>query len=246
MPPPPPPPPPPVNNPPRITSVTVNLNRVEVGQPVTVTATVTDDETLPANLKYEWTAEAGTFSGSGNVVVWTAPMITPTPLPGVHAITLAVVERYGSDLAPLEHRITGRSPDVFVDDSPKTVRAMSEEFMRDFANNSVTPQLCVRNFSDSATCQRGKQSELEDIIEVRRDYSVQSYTFSPRPAIINMGRTRATVSGRCAFTSIRKKTNETVFPAGTCVLELVNESNRWWMCESSMHDSNSAALDFPF
>ncbi len=226
--------------------MTVNLNRVEINQAVTVTATVTDDETPPANLKYEWSATAGVFSGTGNVVVWTAPMTTPIPLPGIHTITLVVVEQYGTAQTPLEHRITGRAPDVFVDDSPKTVLALAELFMRDFADNSMSPQMTVRNFSESSTCRRSRQSELEDVVDVRRDYIVQSYNFLPRPAFINMSRTRATVEGRCEFRSIRKSDKAIVLPAGVCELSLVNESNRWWLCDSSMHDSNSAGLHFPF
>jgi hypothetical protein len=234
----------PPNNAPRITALAVSTDRVEVGEEITLTATVLDDETAPDELKYEWQATAGSFTGTGRVVKWVAPTSANTP--AVYTILLTVVDQYGSGSQMREHRATAETSRIHVDDSPKTVRAVAEEFLRDFATNSMSPDLCVRNFSDSAACRRGKQSELEDIIDVRRDYVMLSHKFSVSNVRINMSRTRATVSGGCEFRSRRKRDNSIVVPAGTCELTLVNENYRWWLCESSMHDRNSAGLHFPF
>ena len=77
-----PPPPPPVNNAlPVVTSIVVRgtnqrqpAQYASLGDPVNVTATVTDAETPVSQLTYEWSSSVGgTFSGSGASVTWTAP-----------------------------------------------------------------------------------------------------------------------------------------------------------------------------
>src|SRR5215471_4087878 len=98
--PPPPPPEPPANNLPVIDSVTFQGTRpkepvdfADVGEAVPVVAKVHDDETPADQLDYQWSATAGTFSGTGASVTWTAPASAQTPADVT--ITLKVVEKYG-------------------------------------------------------------------------------------------------------------------------------------------------------
>src|SRR5688572_15842941 len=69
----PPPPPPPLNSPPVIQSVTVQRERVEVNEEIVVTATVSDLETPVDQLKFDWSGDAGSFTGQGAVVRWQPP-----------------------------------------------------------------------------------------------------------------------------------------------------------------------------
>src|SRR5262245_47581841 len=71
---------PPANNLPVIDSITFQGTRLkepadfaDVAETVPVVAKVHDDETAADQLEYQWTATAGTFSGSGANVTWTAP-----------------------------------------------------------------------------------------------------------------------------------------------------------------------------
>jgi hypothetical protein len=231
---------PPANNPPRITALTVSSDRAEVGEEVTISASVTDDESPVNDLSYSWAATSGTIIGTGPVVKWKAPIGNPTP--AAYRISLVVVDKYGVGEQSLEHRVTAGS-EIHVNDSPKEVRALSEEFIRDFANSSLSPETCVRNFTDSC---RGKRSELQDIIDNRNGYRILSHTFSVSRVTVNTSRTSSTVSGACEFRSTVKATGLQTTAKGTCVLTLVNENYRWWLCDSRMTDGNAAALTFPF
>ena len=236
-----PPPPAPANNPPRVLGITASTDRIEVGEEVTLTASVSDDETAVDDLTYQWTAPVGVISGTGRVVRWTAPI--DQPMPATYTVALVVIDRYTSNGQPLEHRVTAQAPDVHVDNSPASMRALSLSFLEDFTNNSASPEYCVRTFSDSC---KGKEAERRDIVDVRRDYEVLSKKLGTPRVELNRTRTAGSVFVSCEFTSRRKSTNSIVVATGTCELKMVNESYRWWLCDSSMHAGNTAALTFPF
>jgi len=60
---------------------------------ITLTAAVQDQETPIEQLKFEWKADAGTFSGDGAVVKWRAPKDIKTPAD--YEIKLTVTETSG-------------------------------------------------------------------------------------------------------------------------------------------------------
>ena len=95
------------NNPPRITALTVSSDRAEVGEEVTISASVTDDESPVNDLSYSWAATSGTIIGTGPVVKWKAPIGNPTP--AAYRISLVVVDKYGVGEQSLEHRVTAES-----------------------------------------------------------------------------------------------------------------------------------------
>ena len=244
----PPPPPPPApepqtpNNPPRILELIVSAERIEVGEEVTLTANVADDETSADELMYEWQAASGSFSGTGRTVKWRAPMDMATP--ATYRISLIVIDRYGSGQQTLEHRVNGETSEIHVDDSPKTVRTLSEEFLRDFADSSVEPDTCLQNFHDSCP---GKRRERDDIVRNRNLFTIISSKVSVSRVRVNLSRTDAEVLAACEFTSIRKTTGRIEVARGTCELDLVNRNNRWWLCESSFHgDAQTLRLGFIF
>jgi hypothetical protein len=229
-----------VNNPPRIVSITSSASKVEVGEEVTLTANVTDDESSDSELTLQWEAPAGSISGTGLIVKWKAPTTMPTP--AAYQIALIVIEKYGPAAQTLEHRVTAQSSDIHVNDSPKEVLALSEQFLEDFADSSKTPDYCVRNFSDSCS---GKRSELKDIIDNRNKYTIMSSKFSNFKVSFSSP-TTSRVNVACTFTSKIKQSGAIEIADGTCKLDLIYEAFRWWLCNSSYDKLYAAGPNFIF
>jgi hypothetical protein len=238
----PPPPPPPVNNtPPQIKSLALSDARAEVGVPLTLTATVEDVETPVANLTYAWTADTGTFSGTGAVVTWVAGQDAPTPADVV--LTLTVTERYTSGSTPAENKVTSTTT-VRLNNSPKELTELSLRFLGNFANSKVSPETCVAEFTDTCT---GKKDELSDVQRNRHDFEIMGSTLRHTGLSIASNRLTATVNTFCSFTS-RVITTQPLDPgcangacpfgsvgttSGTCRTTSVYEKGRWWLCTST-------------
>jgi hypothetical protein len=238
----PPPPPPPVNNPPQIKSITLSDGRAEVGTAITATAVVEDQETPVANLTYAWTADAGTFAGTGAVVTWLPPAGAKTPAD--YVLTLTVTERYTSGSTVAENK-TSSTASVHVNDSLKELADLSVRFLNNFAISSVSPETCVSEFSDA--CGAGKKDELSNIRENRHDFLILASTIRPTSVQLPPARLTATVHTFCAFTSRVITTQpqtggcqvagacpfNSVQPVqGDCWTTNVYDQGRWWLCES--------------
>jgi hypothetical protein len=248
-----PPPPPPANAPPEIRSLSASDTRAEADVPITLTAVVEDAETPAANLIYAWSADVGTFSGSGATVTWVAGQSVATPADVV--LTLTVTERYTSGTVPAEHRVS-RTTSVRLHNSPRELRELSLRFLGDFANSRISPEQCVSEFTDTCT---GKRDELSDIQGNRHDFDILGSTLRPTSVAIASNRVTATVHTACSFTS-RVITREPVTEgcrlpgscpylsvgttSGDCVTTNVYERGRWWLCTSSYHSDNAALSPF--
>ena len=232
------PPPAAVNNPPRITAIAVSSMRVEVGTSITLTASVVDDEATPDQLKYEWKVTAGTIAGTGRTVQWTAP--TGIPTPATYTISLTVVDQYTSGQQTLEHRITAQSAQIVVEDSFDIVQQLSEKFLANFANSRVTPQICVEDFLNTAPCAKGRADELKDITDNRATREILNHSVVVTRVDVSPLRDKANVLANCQFTSLVIATAKTEYVTGTCDLELVYATNRWWLCKSSFHQLKSS------
>ena len=161
--------PPPPNNAPVIRSIEAGQPRLEVGASTTFTAVVDDVETAPERLQYQWTAEAGTFSGAGARVSWQAPATIAEPVNPV--ITLAVIETYTLNGVQQTNRTVLTSVAVRVHDSRAELAGLVDSFLDDFEDSSVPASSCVRNFSSASDrCSKGRRSELDDIEFNRRNY----------------------------------------------------------------------------
>lgn len=243
-PPPPPPPPPPVNNPPQITSLVASSLRAEVDIPVTLTANVEDAETPVGSLTYTWTADVGTFSGTGATVTWLAGQNATTPADVV--LQLTVTERYGSGATQSENKVT-RTTTVHLNNSPRELRELSLRFLGDFANSKVSPETCVSEFSTTtARCATGRRDELDDIRDNRHDYEMIESTLRHTGLTIAADRMTATVHTFCSFTvkvihpnpvdepcqGGRCPMGSTGKSTGDCWTTNVYEQGRWWLCES--------------
>ena len=228
-----PPPPPVLNLAPVIRSVELEHTRVEAGAPVKVRAVVEDAETPPDQLRYEWTASAGTFTGTGREVTWQAPAGVTAALSVTFSLT--VVEP-----AQASNRTTLAVPaTVRVHDSPRELTALVSGFLDDFINDRVSPAECVRNFTDSCS---GKASELRDVERVRTFFTMlDSSSYSIRSVAVTEPWSRAEMSARCDFVSREKATGIVGTASGTCRLTAVYENDRWWLCDSHFSSPTSAS-----
>jgi hypothetical protein len=228
-----------VNTPPVIEAVVASASRAEVETDVTVTATVRDAETPVAQLKFDWKANAGTFTGEGASVKWRAPKGTATPAD--YTITLTVTETYGTGNAvggSQQNIVNATSPVVRLHDSPKELGDLGLSFLGDFANSSVSPSACVRDFSDGC---KGKADEKSDIEFNREHFVITGSSLRLQNARVAATGLTADVSVACSFTSriIKCEPGDTGCivgsvgtVAGTCALTGVYERQRWWLCES--------------
>ncbi|HYT74584.1 MAG TPA: hypothetical protein VEL79_07545 [Vicinamibacterales bacterium] len=225
------------NTPPTIKSIAVSDTRIEVGTPVTLTATVEDAETPVDNLTYQWTAATGTFSGTGRVVTWTAgaDAVTPADFP----LRLTVTEHTAGSTAVV-NTVTA-SVTVHVNNSPKELADLSLRFLGDFADSRISPDTCVSEFSN--TCKSGKADEFSNISDNRHDFQILSSTLRTSSVDWVPVRANATVHTFCHFESLILHTpancSSADCPVGTvqkvegdCYTTDIYENGRWWLCES--------------
>jgi hypothetical protein len=234
----PPPQPQPANSAPVIESIAVSSERVETDTDVTVTAAVRDAESPLEQLRFEWAADAGTFSGTGASVRWRLPRGAATP--GQHTLRLTVVEPMGAT----QQSVSANSPSIRVHDSQKELGDLALRFLGDFANSSVAADVAVREFSDSCS---GKQSEREDVQNNRRHYQILSSELNLASVRVRVPWSEADMTVRCKFTSRQTacsssspsgcRVGSTVTVQGNCNLTAVYEQQRWLLCSSRFASS---------
>ena len=166
-----------VNNaPPVIIGFTVQGSRnnepasfADLSEEVVVTANVVDNETPIGNLKFNWTASVGTFTGSGSKVTWKAPASATTPV--LVTLNLEVVETYTSAGKSVDNKVTGSTP-VSLHDSATEVGDMARQFLIDFSTSSLRDVTQImRNFEP--TCY-GTADETSDVARNRTDFTIQA------------------------------------------------------------------------
>ena len=244
----PPPPPPPANTAPVIESIVASVTRVEVDTDVTLTANVKDTETAVSQLKFEWKADVGTITGEGPVVKWRAAKGATTP--SDQTIRLTVTETYGTGQ---QNVVNGTSPVIRLHDSPKELGDLGLTFLGDFANSSISPSTCIRNFSDGC---RGKADEKSDIEFNREHYVIEGSSLRLREVRVGSSGMSADVRIACGFTSRIVKCDSKIAGcvvgsvgsvSGDCVLTGVYEQQKWWLCTSNFNPSGQVAQPFrPF
>ncbi len=127
------------NPPPVITSLVVRSTRAnapsnfaDVGEEVVATATVQDAETPLSGLLFEWSADAGTFTGTGASVRWRAPSGVTTP--AQLKVTVKVTEPLDGAPQSVSSTVTVR-----VHDSIKEISELSVQFLLDFSDQKNSP-----------------------------------------------------------------------------------------------------------
>ena len=233
-----------MNNAPVINAIRASASRTEVEQDVEVSADVTDAETNPDQLTYEWTATAGTLSGTGSIVHWKlAKGAAQTPLDVT--VTLVVVERYtvieNSVPVTRENRVAQTSEPIHVHDSEAELTKMSLTFLVDyFGNSTISPDACVVDFSDSC---RGKIEELQDIEHNRQTFTILSADVKVTNIWIGPDRMLAEITTSCVFHDKEIATGKEGTTKGDCFLTAIYEKDRWWLCSSSfLHPSTGQRL----
>jgi hypothetical protein len=223
-----------VNPPPTIETIVASASRTEVETDVTLTATVRDSETPVSQLKFEWKADVGTITGEGASVKWRAPKGATTP--SDQTIRLTVTETYG---ASQQNVVNGTSPVIRLHDSQKELGDLSLTFLGDFANSSVSPSTCIRNFSDSCA---GKAAEKSDIESNREHFLITGSSLRLTSVRVRDTGLSANMTVACSFTSRIIKcepgsvgcvVGSVGTVAGDCQLTGVYEQQRWWLCDSN-------------
>jgi hypothetical protein len=122
------------NPPPVITAMVAQSTRTnapsnfaDLGEEIVVTATVQDAETPVSNLVFEWSADGGTFTGTGALVRWRAPTGITTPAQNTH--TVKVTEALDGASQSASSSVTVR-----VHDSIKEISDLSVQFLLDFSD----------------------------------------------------------------------------------------------------------------
>ena len=237
------------NTPPVVKAVVASDTRIEVGSPVTLTATVEDAETPVANLQFAWTLPPGsmTAAGNGSSIAWTpgAGFTTPADF----TITVTVTETYTSGGQQKQNTASGTVP-VHVNNSPKELADLSLRFLGNFADSKVSPDTCVSEFTPSCS---GKKEELTDISNNRHDFQILSSSLRHKGIDPTTSKTKATVHTDCAFTSLvitrepwSCSAKDCPYNAvqnvkGDCYTTNVYEQGRWWLCDSHFNPAPGLA-----
>jgi hypothetical protein len=234
------------NPPPVVTSLVAQSARTnapsnfaDIGEEVVVTATVQDAETPASRLTFDWSADGGTFTGTGASVRWRAP--TGIAVPAQIKVTVKVTEP--TDGAP---QSVSSTVTVRVHDSIKEISDLSVQFLLDFSDQTRTPEYVVRNFWTGCP---GRDEELQDVRNNRTYYTITSSTIgTPTSATVNFGGTcpspeKTGVDG-CVQTpvlwkAIDKRTNLSETSSGTDQTTAVYRESRWWLCDSNFNGTTT-------
>ena len=256
QPPPPPPPPPPANALPSIDGITAQGRQTRqparfanIGETIDVGATVRDAETAVDELVYQWTATAGSFSGTGRNVTWTAPASATTP--ANVTLTLKVIENYGH---PGQARIYSQEVTstvaVALHDSVKEVGDMAVRFLTEFSKPQTNQDWrdVMRDFDlNGGVCadpgEVGK--ERSDVENHYTNFVMQSYAVGPASVAVDFQQgcfvpDRGVRAGEaCArvpvsWTSTDKRNGRQATTSGTDYVAAAYSRSgaRWYLCSS--------------
>jgi hypothetical protein len=251
------------NEPPRLVSLVAQGTRprqppqfADFDETINVTATVTDNETPTSALAFEWTADAGSFTGTGGSVRYQAPRVA-----GPTTLRLKITERYmvpdAVGLPVARESTTFGTVVVDVHDSPKEISDMSRDFLLLFSQSSVAPETVVRNFQDGCGAGgRGRQDELQQVRDNRANYLILSSSVgTPRVTVsfdtVSPFRSRredAWAEVDVKWTSRCLKTGDGCPSVGYVrtdegvdwvTARYDARTMRWWLCDSDYQPANN-------
>lgn len=229
--------------PPVIRSITVPTSRREVATDISVSAVVEDAETSPANLTFIWAANLGTIVGTGPTAVF---RLAPGIQKGVDVVvSLTVVETFTGKLngqpVQLEFRVSAQAPSFRVHDSVAELKELGRRFLMDlFGRSEISPLACLVDFSENGPCKRGREDELADIINHRRDYVVLDRRMNSQ-VVLFTGPDAARIDNHAWFMDRRVATGFVGTTEGNFPLTAVYEAGRWWLCSSGFDDDLKGA-----
>jgi len=187
-----------VNTPPVIGKFIVQGTRIneppnfaDASEEIPVSVDVTDAESPVSSLKFNWTSNTGTFSGTGPKVTWRAP--DKVELPVTVALNLEVVETYTSQGKPVTNNPKA-SVTVSLHDSTKEVGDMARQFLIDFSDTTIKDvSYVMRNFESGCY---GTDAEASQVTSHIADYDMVRYTAGPAITTVRFG-------GTCPFRDLR-------------------------------------------
>lgn len=259
----PPPPPPPANSLPVIDDITVRGKRsaeperfADLREAVEVSAVVRDNETALDELTYAWSATAGTFSGAGRTVTWTAPDSAQTP--GTVTITLKVTERYGNPGGQknFSQDVSGTQT-LTLHDSEGEIAAMALRFLTEFSKPQANKDAndIMRDFKASACPQPGLvNDERDEVIRHYTFFTMQSFSVQNPDVRIDFGdgcEYRGRPGDACASARVNWQSTDTRTGAAETAIGIDHiaaaysrTDNRWWLCSSDFEPTTSLAQSF--
>jgi IPT/TIG domain len=181
-----------VNERPVISAITIKgtkprepANFADLDETIAVSAAVTDAETPVSQLMFAWSADVGTFTGTGASVTWTAPHTFATP--GNVTIRLAVTETFQTTNGSGVNTV-GTSRTLRLHDSSKEVGDLAVTFLTAFSKQ-IDPATVMRDFTSACG---GTANELADVQHNQVDFTITGYT-------IGAPSTSVPFTGRCPF-----------------------------------------------
>lgn len=221
---------------------------------ISLDVSVNDAESAATSLTYVWAANPniGTFTGTGRAVQWKAPAAVTSPRTVL--ITVTVVEKYYEPDAnglPVEkeHRIE-KAVTLRVHDSVKEIGDMAVDFLTQFSISSVSPDVVMRNFSQTCDDGEGYADELSDVEAHRENYTMLSYQIG-EPAVTFAYGSESTACAypgapgdACAKVAVvwndeRNDTGEKNTVTGNDYVSAVYEDERWYLCHSKFQNVSS-------
>lgn len=225
---------------PVITSVTAQGTRrnepknfADLDEEVAVTAVVEDPDTPADRLTFEWSADVGTFNGTGANVTWRAPSDAPTP----QSIVLNLkVSDPGSNS-------TTATATVSLHNSIKEVGDLSRQFLLDFSDSKTSAAFVVRNFTKSPRCEADRDEEFSEVDANRNTYRITSSSIGSATVKIEFGGRPCSYLPRDgdACASVPTRWDSECAPGVTCTpgrtqgidyVTAVYEGTEWKLCSS--------------
>ncbi len=144
----------------------------DVGETVTLLATVLDIDTPSSLLSYEWSGP-GTFTTAAATTAWRLPSDVPST-PAAVTATLTVTETYIE--GAVQHRNqTSQSLVMQVHNSQEEIMVLAEDFLTRFTRSELPTDQVLHNFSRTCDGGRGRAAEAADVDRSRREY-VQDFS----------------------------------------------------------------------
>jgi hypothetical protein len=220
--------------PPIIRSITVPTARREAGVDIPITAVIENTNEQPHVLSLEWAANVGTITGTGTTAIFRHPLGITKGVDVV--ITLTVVKRYTKGGGAFELRVSQQAAAFRVHDSVAELKELGRRFLMDlFGRSEISPIACLVDFSENGPCKAGRDSELEDLINHRRDYVVLDRRMNSQ-SVFFTGPDSARIDNNAWFMDRRIATGFVGTTEGNFPLTAVYESSRWWLCSSGFDD----------
>ena len=206
-----------------------------------ITSVVEDAETPLTQLAYQWTASAGTITGTGAAATWQMPKGITSGVDVVIALT--VVDTYdavvNNVVVKQQFVVTTTSAPFRVHDSVAEVKALATKFLVDlFGNSSVPPEACMVDFADvCAALPEGKINEQQQIVDNRALVVITKAEILHQDAKF-FSPTFGTVHSATQYTGHYINSTMIDSTCGDFELTMVYVGNRWWICESYFNEED--------